>query len=162
MGTPSGTVLLSITGLCAALVLAIWATARPVEAVVGHARRMRPTSTIIPAYTTAEMIEIALASGAPISGWSAHGGSPVALTVTSTALELWSGTETEPRMVLSHSAIITTALVTATYKARSVQALGVRSTHTALILVPAYRPATNKTRSDKTGLRTALTAIRSV
>lgn len=156
----TGTVFLSIAAFLAVVLLAMWISARPLNAVIRHARRMRPTSAIVPAYTTAEMIDLALACGASISGWPANGGAPVALTVTNTALELWSGTEVEPRMVLPRDGATKTTIVMATYNSKTVQALGIRSASSALMLIPAYKPAYNKTRPDTAGLQTALATLR--
>lgn len=161
-GTTLGNVLIAVA-VTAALIMVItavlqWRLAR----VVRNAGVRRPGAAVIPAYITGEQIELAVYAGAKVSGWMAQGGNAVAVTVSPDAIELWSGTEPEPRISIAPRNVLDVGVFSAAYGARDVPAVGVRTEQGGLMVVPAYRRVRNMGGPDAPGTERALATLRAV
>ncbi|WP_141538608.1 hypothetical protein [Isoptericola jiangsuensis] len=112
---------------------------RRVAACAANAARFRPGAVVVPGFTTAEMPDIARHQGASGRGWLPMGGSPLAVVVTPTELEVWGRKDTGPRWVVQRTAGGVTANG-AVYGNREVPAVWAHDGLAAVVLVPAYRP----------------------
>lgn len=113
----------------------------------------------MPAYTTGEMIDLALQAGASARGWMVQGGNPVAIVVRPELIEVWSGREGEPRWSIPRSTIQEVGTFSGTFGARSVDVAGVRADGGGLLVIPAYQPVRNMGGSDARGLDQAVRAL---
>ncbi|WP_407319032.1 hypothetical protein UQW22_01280 [Isoptericola halotolerans] len=110
-----------------------------VAGCAAHAARRRPGMVVVPGFTTAEMPDVARHQGASARGWLAMGGSPVAVVVTPTELEVWARREEGPRWVVQRTPDGVTD-GPAVFGGREVPAVWAHDGLTAVVLVPAYRP----------------------
>jgi hypothetical protein len=126
-------VVLAIVGVTLMVVV------RRAAACAANAARYRPGAVVVPGFTTAEMTDIARHQGASARGWMPMGGSPVAVVVTPTELEVWGRKDTGPRWVVQRTPGGVTSNK-AVYGSREVDAVWAHDGLAAAVLVPAYRP----------------------
>ncbi|GAA1975289.1 hypothetical protein GCM10009718_09200 [Isoptericola halotolerans] len=126
--------------LVVVILAVVFATmSRRVVSCAARAARHRPGMVVVPGFTTAEMRDIARHQGASARGWLAMGGSPVAVVVTPTELEVWGRLDDGPRWVVQRTPDGVTD-GPAVYGGREVPAVWAHDGLTAVVLVPAYRP----------------------
>ncbi|WP_402462061.1 hypothetical protein [Isoptericola aurantiacus] len=129
----------ALLAVLAIVALALLAATRRVAGCAANAARYRPGAVVVPGFTTAEMPDIARHQGASGRGWLPMGGSPVAVVVMPTELEVWGRKDTSPRWVVQRTpdGVTTNGAV---YGNREVPAVWAHDGLAAVVLVPAYRP----------------------
>lgn len=133
------TIWIALLVVAAIVVVTLSVVTRRAGACAANAARNRPGAVVVPGFTTVEMTDIARHQGASARGWMPMGGSPVAVVVTPTELEVWGRKDAGPRWVVQR----TTGGVTsnkAVFGNREVDAVWAHDGLAALVLVPAYRP----------------------
>ncbi|MFD2797417.1 hypothetical protein ACFS27_27940 [Promicromonospora vindobonensis] len=145
-------VVLAICGVTVAVMLGRSA------GVASNARQNRPDVVVVPVYSTAEAADEAATYAHPRPGLMAMGGSPMALVVTGTEIEVWAGRRsTAPSWTLRRSA--DAAVVQAVYGTRSVDALSLSDGSASVTVVPAYSPLRAMGGSSKEDLRRAVAEV---
>lgn len=126
--------------------------------VAANARQNRPDVVVIPVYSTGEAADQAATYARRAPGLMGTGGSPMALVVTGTAVEVWAGRRsTAPSWTLRRPA--NAAVVKAVYGTRSVDALSLSDGAASVTVVPAYSPLRAMGGSSKEDLRRALAEV---
>ncbi|MCK0118035.1 hypothetical protein MWU57_13430 [Isoptericola sp. S6320L] len=137
--TEAATVWIALLVVLAIVAVTLLVVVRRVTACARHAARHRPGSVVVPGFTTAEMPDIARHQGATARGWMTMGGSPVAVVVTPTELEVWGRRDDAPRWVVQRTPDGVTD-GPAVYGGREVPAVWAHDGLAAVVFVPAYRP----------------------
>ncbi len=131
------------------------------------AARHRPAALVIPAYTTGDLVDFVAKAGLSSHKWGGDGGTPIAVSVSDECVELWSGSEDEPRISLPRAEIGSAAVVSGEFgrkfgQPRTMRVIGLRTSIGILKFVPAYRSIRNTFGSTPTGLDRAISELGSM
>ena len=120
-----------------------------------NAQEYCPNATIIPAFTTREMLDLGYA-GVPIRGWTHRGGSGIAVAVFPDRFELWARRGKTPRWVIPRAEVQEMGFAEATLALRTVDSVGMVVGGHRMLFIPAYKPFKALLRSSAPGMEQAL------